>query len=75
MVSACLRASIETIRRRNHLVVGWNYFHLKLTRVRRAGIFITAIFATEAHALLKHAMRCWKAIAVLQHSLLAFKAG
>lgn len=34
--------------RRNHLVIGWNYFHLKLTRVRRAGIFITAIFATEA---------------------------
>lgn len=47
--------------RRNHLVIGWNYFHLKLTRVRRAGIFITAIFATEA-------------LAVLQHSLLAFKA-
>ena len=22
--------------RRNHLVIGWNYFHLKLTRVRRA---------------------------------------
>ncbi|CAE7623553.1 unnamed protein product [Symbiodinium pilosum] len=47
--------------RRNHLVVGWNYFHLKLTRVRRAGIFVVAIFATEA-------------LAVLQHSLLAFKA-
>lgn len=47
--------------RRNHLVIGWNYFHLRLTRVRRAGIFITAIFATEA-------------LAVLQHSLLAFKA-
>ena len=47
--------------RRNHLVIGWNYFHLKLTRVRRAGIFITAIFATEA-------------LTVLQHSLLAFKA-
>ncbi|CAJ1405069.1 unnamed protein product [Effrenium voratum] len=46
--------------RRNHLVVGWNYFHLKLTRVRRAGIFIVAIFATEA-------------LAVLQHSLLAIK--
>jgi len=47
--------------RRNHLVIGWNYFHLKLTRVRRAGIFVVAIFATEA-------------LAVLQHSLLAFKA-
>ncbi|CAE7022780.1 cysS [Symbiodinium natans] len=46
--------------RRNHLVIGWNYFHLKLTRVRRAGIFVVAIFATEA-------------LAVLQHSLLAFK--
>ncbi|CAE7664655.1 unnamed protein product, partial [Symbiodinium necroappetens] len=34
--------------RRNHLVIGWNYFHLKLTRVRRAGIFVVAIFATEA---------------------------
>eukprot|EP00931_Biecheleriopsis_adriatica_P060446 TRINITY_DN36303_c0_g1_i1.p1 TRINITY_DN36303_c0_g1~~TRINITY_DN36303_c0_g1_i1.p1 ORF type:complete len:2581 (+),score=473.60 TRINITY_DN36303_c0_g1_i1:114-7856(+) len=47
--------------RRNHLIIGWNSFHLKLTRVRRAFIFVVALVSLQA-------------VSVLQHSILNFKA-